>query len=203
MHDEGVVKYQCEWKQTEANSAWNIGSLKSCRDRLFGLGFIGVDAEGIGYGNVSCRYKGESFLITGSATGHIPELTGDHFCLVTSFNLQKNGLTCVGPIQASSESMSHGTIYRCDSAVNTVIHIHYEPMWTFYNGIVPTTDSAVAYGTPGMAYEIERLYRNSDVSKTGFMVMGGHYAGLIAFGAAIEEAEMVIMARYEQFRSAG
>lgn len=201
MHDEGVVKYQCDWRKSAFEKQWDITAIKKCRDRLFGLGLIGVDNEGIGYGNVSCRYEAETFLITGSATGHIPELTSGHFCLVSSFDPGKNKLTCRGPIQASSESMSHGTLYRCDRAVNAVIHVHHAPMWTFFKDSVPATDSTVAYGTPEMAFEIERLYHDSDVPETKFMVMGGHFAGLIAFGKTVAEAETVIMAKYEDYRS--
>ena len=53
---------------------------------------------------------------------------------------------------------------------------------------VPTTPKAIAYGTPGMAYEIIRLFEISDVRSKKIFVMSGHQDGIVAFGKNLEDA---------------
>ena len=55
--------------------------------------------------------------------------------------------------------------------------------------VQPTTAASAAYGTPAMAREFDRLYREHDLAVQKIAVMGGHPAGLISFGATPAEAE--------------
>jgi len=57
---------------------------------------------------------GNQFVITGSATGEIPELEPGHYVKVNSFNIEDNAVQCVGPLKASSESLTHAAIYSAD-----------------------------------------------------------------------------------------
>ncbi|MGB5624161.1 MAG: hypothetical protein WBM61_00405, partial [Woeseiaceae bacterium] len=50
-----------------------------------------------------------------------------------------------------------------------------------------------AYGTPQMADEFRRLYRDTEFRETGLAVMAGHDEGLLSFGASLEEAAVKIL----------
>lgn len=53
-----------------------LAELNECQRKLLELCLMGVDSNGVGFGNLSVR-DGVSahFYITGSATGGLPELT--------------------------------------------------------------------------------------------------------------------------------
>lgn len=198
LFDEGVIKYQCFWEKAPAASDWNIEALNKTREWLHIRKLIGINKAGIGYGNISIRYEANRFLITGSSTGHLQTLGPEHYTLVTSFDHLKNHLFCTGPIQASSESMTHGMLYRADSTINAVIHIHNEAMWRHFSGRIPTSDPSVPYGTPEMALEIERLFKKTDLPYRKAMVMGGHFEGIITFGKSLDEALDLCKTLYDE-----
>ena len=74
-------------------------------------------------------------------------------------DLRANVVRCSGPIQASSEAMTHGAIYALGDAIRAVVHAHSRELWETNLGELPTTDPDIAYGTHDMAMEIDRLYR--------------------------------------------
>jgi hypothetical protein len=53
---------------------------------------------------------------------------------------------------------------------------------------LPTTAPEVPYGTPEMANEFRRLYRDFDFRKTRLAVMAGHEDGIVSVGATLEAA---------------
>ena len=53
---------------------------------------------------------------------------------------------------------------------------------------VQNSGSAVAFGTPDMARELDRLYRMEGFKDAGIAVLAGHDEGLISFGTTLEEA---------------
>ena len=188
LSDEGVIKYRCEWEPGPAPTWEEIEELARCRDRLRDMGLIGVTADGIGYGNASIRAGARSFLVTGTQTGAIERLRSDDVTLVREYDIASNWLTCVGPVRASSEALTHAAIYECSREIGAVVHGHSEEAWLRLRGALPTTGETVPYGTPEMGYELMRLYRESDLREVRVAVMGGHYEGLIAFGATVDEA---------------
>jgi len=192
MQDEGYIKFQCNWEKGPPPAAEFIDKLNHWRDLLFEKKLIGAYPDGIGYGNISIRFKANQFIISGSATGHLSELTSAHYSLVTDFDTDYNQLTCEGPIKASSESMSHGIIYQLDQKVNAVIHVHHLDLWEKLIDFVPTTSPDVAYGTPEMANEIQRLFYETDLPKKKIFVMAGHEEGIFTFGKDMEEAGEVL-----------
>ncbi len=157
--------------------------------------FIGYDAkQEVGYGNISHRHhNSDQFLISGTQTGHLEQLAPEHFSLVTTYDLANNKLQCHGPIQASAESLTHAALYNISTEINAVIHIHNVDMWETLKHQIPTSSEAVPYGTPEMAFEMQRLYRETEFSKHKMAVMGGHYEGLIAFGASVENAVATVL----------
>ena len=186
--EEGYIKYQCNWIQEQVIKAEQIHDINKWRSMLMMKGFIGMYNNGIGFGNISMRMDQHVFMISGSATGGIKELTNDHYALVTDFNLAENQLTCKGMTTASSESLTHASIYACSKETNAVVHIHHKEKWSSLLHQAATTDSSIAYGTPEMAFAIQNLIKEDKVGPSRIIVMGGHEEGLIAYGKSLEEA---------------
>lgn len=186
--DEGYIKFNCKWIKDKPIPINKLFEINKWRDKLYRLGLIGAYDDGIGFGNISIRFKNNSFIITGSATGNIHELNENHYVLVNEYDLMKNSLTCKGPIKASSESLSHAVIYECSPDTNAVIHIHNIDIWKKLIDRVHTTNKDVPYGTPEMANEIKRLFKESNVNDENIIVMGGHKGGIIFFGKDLDIA---------------
>lgn len=163
------------------------------RNRMYAIGWIGADAEGIGFGNISMRWSQDKFVISGTGTGVFREVSSSHFTLVTSFDPENNSLNCMGPVNASAESMTHGMIYLEDPSAYAVIHIHHPEYWKVLLGKVPTSDPKVPYGTPAMAYEMRRLFKEDNLASSKILAMGGHEDGIIGFGHTLEEAAAVLL----------
>jgi ribulose-5-phosphate 4-epimerase/fuculose-1-phosphate aldolase len=193
MFDEGYIKFDCKWEKSNPLDQNLLKNLISWREKLYNLKLIGAYENEIGYGNISERFKGNQFIITGSATGNIPKLNAGHFSKVIDFDLSKNSLTCCGPIKASSESLSHGILYQLDSNINAVIHVHNFDLWEKLLHQVPTTNQEVSYGTPQMAKEIIRLHQNTNLPEQKIFVMEGHEEGIITFGKDLDEAGKVLL----------
>ena len=192
MNETGYVKFDCNWTNEKPLDIELIKNLNVWRDKLFDLDFIGLNNDGIGYGNISERFLENQFIITGSATGKFLKLTNEHYTKVLDYNLEKNSLTAVGPIIASSESLTHAVIYEHDQSANAVIHIHNIELWKKLLNKVPTTSKNVEYGTPDMAKEILRLFRETDLLEKKVLVMEGHEEGIVTFGKNLDEAGEII-----------
>lgn len=199
MIDEGYTKYACEWRQAPALSAGAVAELNAWRNRLRDKGLIGYYVEhGVGFGNVSIR-EGDSqrFIISGTQTGHIAHTDEQHYALVTACDIDANHVACEGPVQASSEVLTHAAIYALDPDIRAVVHVHDARLWQELIDRIPTTSRDVAFGTPAMAREFQRLYAETDFAERGVAVMGGHDAGLVTFGDDIGQASRRIL-RYSR-----
>ncbi len=196
MTDEkGYVQFRCDWERADPPAGPVCDELRAWRDRLHRLGLVGVYPNGIGYGNLSARPgPGESFVITGTATGGLASLGPEHLTEVTGCDIAGNAVRCRGPVQASSESLSHAAVYRGDPAVRAVIHVHHLALWQRLYDRIPTTDPHAEAGTPEMAWAIEALFRDGRVRGEKLFVMGGHREGLIAFGGTLDEAGERVLA---------
>ena len=196
MYDDGVVKYRCDWQCSEiAFESEILSGLIAWRDRLHAVGLIGVYPNGVGFGNISRRLTGQSFLITGTQTGHLKATTSSHYTVVDDWNIDHNTLHCVGAFKASSESLTHAALYEYLDTIQAVIHIHHPGLWSAYQHKLPTTLADVPYGTPAMAYEMWRLFKESDLFDRKVLVMAGHEDGLLAFGETLELAAMPLLER--------
>ena len=188
--DEGYIKYESRWTPGPATHVTAARDLDCWRRPLYEAGLIGeYEEHGVGYGNISVR-RGSSglFLISGTQTGHLPVTDESHYSLVTDCDIRSNIVRCSGPIQASSEAMTHASIYALGDAIGAVVHVHSPELWQRHLGELPTTSPDIAYGTPDMAEELDRLYRMEGLRESGVAVMAGHEDGLISFGTTIEEA---------------
>ena len=196
--NEGYIKFAVHLKKGDLPACPALFRLNEVRTELYDLGLIGVLPGGIGYGNVSVRLNGsDKFIISGTATGAKRVLALTDYCLVDSFDAIRNEVFCTGRIRASSESMSHGSVYQANPAITCVIHIHSPAVFRFMlkNGY-PRTSEQAAYGTPEIAQEMVQLVRNGKTQ--GIFVMAGHEDGVIAFGADIEPVRQCLLEVYRK-----
>jgi len=196
MIDEGYTKYAVEWHRAAPLPAATVAELNACRNRLYAAGLVGYyEDHGVGFGNVSIRDgDGPGFIISGTGTGDIAHTDKRHYSRVTEYDIDANRVVCRGPVQASSEALTHAAIYELDPQIRAVAHGHSAQLWQRLIDRAPTTAAEVAYGTPEMAREFGRLYRETDFAESGIAVMAGHEEGIVAFGADIEQAAERILA---------
>ncbi len=190
---EGVIKYRLDYTEKNFISK-NLHELNTWRSILFELGLIGQDKEryqGCGYGNISCVMEDDvpGFVISGSQTGHLHSLGGEHYSHVTSCDINTNTVIARGLSKPSSESLTHAMIYSLDDRIECVIHVHSQGLWRFglQNGYLKT-DERISYGTVEIAQAVKQLYQSTDLIKQKILVMEGHEDGIICFGNSIEDA---------------
>lgn len=192
--DEGYIKFESNWLPGPAPAAEAVDRLERWRRPLFDEGLIGhYEDLGVGYGNISIRLGGNQFVISGTQTGHLAETTGEHYALVTGYDIAANRVSSTGKVQASSESLTHAAIYELDQRINAVVHVHSGKLWNTFRDQLPTTSPDVSYGTPEMAEEFRRLFGETDFAAMGIAVMGGHDEGILSFGDTLEEAAVRVL----------
>lgn len=191
---EGFVKFNCHWSQSGpviSDEQYEI--INSWREILYNMDLIGAYENGVAFGNISMRTRGHQFVITGSATGEIPELEPGHYVKVNSFNIDDNAVQCIGPLKASSESLTHAAIYSADPDTNAVVHVHNLDLWNKLIYKVPTTNPGMDYGTAGLAKDILRLFKDPEIYEKRIIIMSGDRAGILTFGHDMDEAVNVLM----------
>jgi L-ribulose-5-phosphate 4-epimerase len=191
--EEGYIKFNCNWIPSNNIPIGKVAALNVWREIMYSRGLIGMYPNGIGFGNISMRCDENSFLISGTATGGISKLNESHYSLVTEYDLRANSITCIGPIKASSESLTHALIYECSPGTNAVIHVHSLDLWKRLFHHVPTTGEDISYGTPEMANEMKRLVDETALDKEKIIVMAGHRDGIISFGKDLGEAASILI----------
>ena len=207
---DGVVKYQASHtrgdvetslrtlpagiRETALDALTLFPELDAARTTLHDAGLIGVYPSGIGYGNVSLRLAGNLFLISGSGTGSSRLLGKQGYSLVRAFDPLENTVASFGPVQASSESMTHGAVYGAANNARCVIHIHTPFLFTslLAEGF-PRTPESVAYGTPALSREVARLITEELSSSEGIFVTAGHNEGVFAYGESIASTLNLIL----------
>ena len=196
---EGVVKYTCHFSKSRPLKPSLIRPIESCRARLYAMGLIGAYPDGIGYGNISQRVgQSDTFVITGTQTGHLNRLTPKHYSLVEECDDRGFCLSATGAVRPSSEALTHGTIYGLSPDITAVIHVHSMVLWkSMLSGDYLHTEK-VPYGTIEMVEETERLYQDISPLSTPCFAMAGHEEGIICFGRDMDEAEQVL---YEILRA--
>jgi ribulose-5-phosphate 4-epimerase/fuculose-1-phosphate aldolase len=196
QEQEGVIKFALDYQAAPALPTVTLASLNAWRRILFLLQLIGQDPPrygGLGYGNLSQRLAPEddiaaaAFVISGTQTGSLPVLRPDHYSCVLACDALHNRVVARGPVKPSSECLTHGTLYSLDTKIQSVMHVHSPEIWQLAGELgIPLTDSAVAYGTPAMASEVQRIYPVAACH--GVFAMGGHQDGVVAFGDSVEQA---------------
>jgi L-ribulose-5-phosphate 4-epimerase len=195
--EEGVIKFNLTWEKVSLGDFFGFKELNFWRQTLFSLGLIGAYENGVGYGNLSVRVpSSNSFVITGSATGNLSELSGEHYSKVTEFDFSKNWIKCEGEIKASSESLTHAAIYSALPKVNSVFHIHNKNLWITLIHKFPSTESNITYGTKEMAKSVGALVSDNIILKEKIFAMGGHEDGVVTFGDSVDAAGKALLLHY-------
>ena len=196
---EGYVKFTVQHTMSPAIEITHWKELNDARTKLRKSGLIGVNSTGVGFGNLSIRFRGTEFLISGTATGAVPVLSPDEYCVVSSFDIARNFVVSSGPIEPSSESMTHGAVYSCSPGANCVIHIHSRAI---FDGMIrdnyPATPESAAYGTPEIAIALGKCVQETGKGE-GVIVMAGHDEGVIAYGPVIERTFILIQELYNRY----
>lgn len=200
-YDEGVIKFDVEHREAPLpEEAWRRAAEVAAWRRVFiKLGLIGRDPKrygGAGFGNISARinpYPGERgrrrFVVTGSQTAVNDELHVAPLSVVENYDAQLNLVTSFGPVNPSSESMTHGALYDLSPRIRFIFHGHVPAIWERALDLhIPCTHERVAYGTPDMAFEMARLYRDTNLSEVRIVAMLGHEDGIVTFGHTAAEA---------------
>jgi len=200
---EGVIKFKCEFTLAPALPEAQIAELNAWRKIMHMTALIGQDPArygGYGFGNISCRLdaveaagRQHPFAITGTQTGGKANLTAADYVVVTGCYPAENRLVAHGPLQPSSESLTHGTIYALDSRILWVIHAHSPEIWRQAAALELPMTGDVPYGTPEMAAEVQRLFAESDLPQQRIFGMAGHEDGVVSFGRTAEEAGGVMV----------
>jgi len=199
---EGVTQFDLVYAPSEPLASTQLRALIAWREILRRLDLIGLNPArygGVGYGNVSRRLPSKSraaarFAITGTQTGALSALDARHFAIVTACHPERNRVEAEGPLPPSSESMTHGMLYRLDSSIRFVFHVHSPEIWRAAKTLgLPRTAEHVGYGTPAMAQEMKRLRRTGAFTRRRLLVMGGHEDGVIAFGGTAEQAGVALL----------
>jgi class II aldolase/adducin N-terminal domain-containing protein len=182
-----TLKFHCDSFEVELAPFPGFEELSAARQDLWRLGLLGADASGVGFGNVSLRDGlTNSFYITGTGTGVLPALTLRDYAKVIAYDFERNWLRCEGRAIASAESLTHAAIYAIAAEMRVVVHGHDRDLWRSLRKRGAATGSNVRYGTPEMAYDVQRVFR--ETGERGIFAMAGHPGGILAFGRNFREA---------------
>jgi L-ribulose-5-phosphate 4-epimerase len=184
------IKFSFECRRREDLALFGgFDELKLYRQQLLQLGLIGMNSHGVGFGNLSVRSgRTSDFYITGTATAGVAELRPEQCAKVVGYDFDRNWIRYDGSVAPSSESLTHAAVYESASNVRAVIHCHDLNLWKALLNEAPITCAKAEYGTPEMAYEIMRLFRNSGLRSRKVLVMAGHEGGLLSWGENLKEA---------------
>jgi L-ribulose-5-phosphate 4-epimerase len=202
MNEIGAVKFHYESSGGELAPFPGFEELNAARQELRRLGLLGADESGIGFGNISLRDgANDSFYITGSGTGVLPVLTLQDYAKVITWDFERNWLRCEGRAIASAESLTHAAVYAMAAEVRMVVHGHDGRLWRSLRERGSATGLDVPYGTPEMAREVQRLFRETDVHTWKIFAMAGHTDGIVAFGQDFPQALAALAAEGAESKS--
>ncbi|MCK5073369.1 MAG: class II aldolase/adducin family protein [Bacteriovoracaceae bacterium] len=221
--DDGIIKYdKSSFIKTGPLPAEEYLNVEKWRKILNKLKLISVYPHlDIGYGNISQKRDYQKFnksnkpqfVITGTQTGKYGTLSGEHYTRVIDYDIDYFQISTMGPLDASSEALTHAAIYELNQSIRAVIHIHHEGIW---NGMIrdhsDATSKFIPYGTKEMALAVKDCIsrvdnniftRNGfyDGKSQGIFVMKGHHEGVISYGPNLSTAGNLILKIYKKYVS--
>lgn len=205
--DDGVIKYdRSNFSQCGPLETAEYSALESWRKQLYALNLIGeYPEEKVGFGNMSelrdysthYQSKVPQFVITGTQTGKYADLDGRHYTRVLDYNIDQLKIKMMGPVEASSEALTHAAIYAFNKNIKAVFHIHSKQIW---NGMIEDksdfTCGSIPYGTVEMARATEKCISQKN---SGAFCMHGHEDGVIAYGTSLDEVGNIILALNKKY----
>ncbi len=191
---EGVIQFDLRFTPGEPMPVDALREIMAWRRILWLMGLIGHDPnryDGYGYGNISILQPSaespDCFIISGSQTGEIAHLNPEGYAAVEDYDLDQNRIMATGPLNPSSEALTHAAIYRIDPEIKAVIHAHSPEIWGWgmARGL-PATPADAACGTPEMAAAAAAVYPGARTGR--ILIMAGHEDGVLTFGKSLAEA---------------
>lgn len=204
---EGVIQFDLDHRDQDlerlpVDDAFR--ALKAWREILVRVRLLGQEPDlygGYAYGNVSIRVgrpgagRGRrSFLVTGSQTSGIKQLTLADCALVERWDSAGNRVASCGRTRPSSEALTHAAVYDAAPHIRAVVHAHSQVLWHRARALrLPITDPSAANGTPAMAAAIGNCWREGLFAERKILAMGGHEDGILTCGRSLEEAGLVLL----------
>lgn len=201
MVSEGVIQFTFELQPGAAATEIEAAELVYWRQKMFALDVIGCNMSRYGacYGNMSVRTGAwaagpgrREFLVSGTQTGSMPDITADNLVRVLQYDHKTNRVIAQGPCEPSSETMTHGAIYDASLSIRAIVHGHDPILWQWIlKNSGPHTPYDVDYGTPEMASHAKRIVsvmESTQCDYPGVLAMAGHKDGVVAFGSSVREA---------------
>ena len=189
---EGVVKYQLKHLAISNPAEIELTELNAWRTIMLRLELIGQSPSrygGLGFGNISQRLDNEQFIISGTQTGHLNQLSVNDYCIIKKADPAANMIQSQGPCKPSSEALTHATVYQKNPAITSVIHVHNFEIWNNTGKLnLPCTGKDIAYGTPEMASAVGQLFQQHSFASYKLFTMLGHEDGVVSFGKNLQEA---------------
>jgi len=191
---EGVIKYNLHHLNKPLPQNIDFSELNSWRTIMLRLYLIGQNPsryEGLGFGNISQRVSGtqQSFIISGTQTGHLDPLSKNDFCIVQTADPKTNTIISEGPSKPSSEALTHASVYLKAPKIQAIIHAHCPSIWKNTDKLkLPFTEKKIAYGTPEMAESVTQLIDKQQLNSGGIFSMLGHEDGIVAFAPTLKQA---------------
>ena len=205
--DDGVIKYdRSNFTQCGPIDLVEYSALEYWRKKLFKLNLIGeYQDQGVGFGNLSEIYDYSNihksfhpqFVITGTQTGKWADLDGSSYTRVLDYDISNLKIKMMGPIEASSEALTHAAIYAANKNIKAIFHIHSAKIWSgMIQDKADFTASNIPYGTVEMARATEKCIDNKNL---GIFCMHGHEDGVVAYGTNLQEAGGLILDIYSKY----
>jgi ribulose-5-phosphate 4-epimerase/fuculose-1-phosphate aldolase len=205
--DDGIIKYdRSNFTQCGPINLVEYSDLEYWRKKLFKLNLIGEYPDlHVGFGNISVIknyshfYQSPlpQFIITGTQTGKYSDLDGRFYTRVLNYDINNLKIEMLGPIEASSEALTHAAIYAHNKNIKAIFHIHSAKIW---NGMIKDktnfTCKSIPYGTVEMARATERCIDQKDF---GSFCMHGHEDGVVSYGRSLDEAGQLILELYNRY----
>lgn len=203
--DDGIIKYdRTNFSQCGPLPEEEFIGLEYWRKKLYKLNLIGEYPEiQVGFGNISqifdyskiLKVDRPQFVITSTQTGKFADLDGRHYTRILDFSIDQLKVQMQGPIEASSEVLTHAAAYEHNSKIKALFHIHSTEIWNkMIKNNAPFTAENIPYGTVEMARATQACIGDRT---SGTICMRGHQDGVIAFGTTLEETWEIIFQLYE------
>ncbi|MCP5048607.1 MAG: hypothetical protein GY940_15665, partial [bacterium] len=181
-------------------------SIEKYREMVHKINLIGVYQPGqLGFGNISQRkdYRHihpthrPQFIVSGTQTGHLAYLSGEHYTRVVDFDIDEFSVTAQGVIRASSETVTHASIYQTNPNIGGIIHFHHPVIWKrMLEEDYESTGRWILYGS----YEMALAVKDCVGDKTqGIFAMRGHEDGGVAYGPSLNSAMNIVSKIYKKF----
>lgn len=207
--DDGVIKYdRSNFSQCESLLSYEYQELEYWRKILYGLNLIGEYPEAqVGFGNMSVvqdysnifKSAHPQFVITGTQTGKYSDLDGSQYTRVLDYQIDQLKIKMMGAVEASSEALTHASIYESNPLIKAVFHIHSNEIWSkMIEDNSDFTDASIPYGTVEMAYATQNCIKGKN---KGVFCMRGHEDGVVIYGTSMKEAADLTLNLYQKYVS--